>query len=332
MTAEPLRLGTRRSTLAWAQAGWVAAALGRLLGREVTLVGITTAGDAHSGPLAAAGSTGLFTAAVRDAVLRGEVDLAVHSLKDLPTETTPGVELAAVPAREDPRDALCSPAGLGVAELAPGSRIGTGSPRRTALLRALGYGLDVVPLRGNVDTRLAAARRGELDAVVLARAGLARLGRLAEISEVLDPSLVLPAPGQGALAVEARAGEGWTGRLTGLEDTPSRQATTAERAVMAGLHAGCTAPVGALADIDDGELYLRAVVASLDGATVLRRSVTGPAIRAAALGHELAAALTEDGAAELVAVRSVPAAAVRPQTAGTSSVPGSAPVPESRNA
>jgi hydroxymethylbilane synthase len=311
-----LRLGTRRSALAVAQSKQVAAALSAALSRPVELVEVVTDGDRSAAAISQLGGTGVFVAALREALIRGDVDLAVHSLKDLPTAPDPRITLAAVPLREDPRDALICPAGHTLGELPPGSRVGTGSPRRTAQLRALGLGFDVVPVRGNVDTRIRKATSGELDALILARAGLARLERLVEITEVIDPLQMLPAPGQGALAVECRAGDADLAAdlRAALDDAPSRMAVAAERAVLAALEAGCTAPVGALADpvepdLDDdpaavvdgvGAIYLRAVAASLDGSRALRLSATGSPADPEALGRRLAADLLDMGAAELV--------------------------------
>ncbi|HVF20216.1 MAG TPA: hydroxymethylbilane synthase [Mycobacteriales bacterium] len=299
MTA--LRLGTRRSALAMAQSGGVAATVLALLGREVELVEITTEGDRSVGAITQIGGTGVFVTALRDALLRGEVDIAVHSYKDLPTADADGLVVVAVPPREDPRDVLCCPAGLTLGELPTGARVGTGSPRRAAQLHALGLGLDVVGIRGNVDTRLKKAIDGEVDAVVLARAGLARLDRLDAVTEVLDPLQMLPAPAQGALAVECRADDADLVRTLALLDDPtSRARVTAERALLASLEAGCTAPVAALADDADDELYLRAVVCAPDGSDSLRRSAVGPMSDPQALGRALAAELLDDGAAELM--------------------------------
>ena len=295
-----LRLGTRGSALALAQSGGVAATL-IAAGQDVELVQITTRGDTDPGAIAQIGGTGVFVSALRDALLAGEVDLAVHSLKDLPTAPAEGLTLAAVPVREDPRDVLCSPTGLTLGELPTGARIGTGSPRRAAQLLALGLGLEVVPIRGNVDTRLKKAIDGEVDAVVLARAGLARLDRLDAVSEVLDPIQLLPAPGQGALAVECRAGDDVAGLLANVLDDPATRACVlAERALLRALEAGCTAPVGALADLAEDELYLRAAACAPDGSDVLRRSLTGPLTEPEELGRRLADILLEDGAAELM--------------------------------
>jgi hydroxymethylbilane synthase len=303
-----LRLGTRASTLARTQSQAVADAITAATGTPVELVHIVTEGDRSSAAIASLGGTGVFVTAIRSALLEGSVDLAVHSYKDLPTAAAPGLILAAVPAREDPRDALVARDGLTLGELPPGSRIGTGAPRRVAQLRALGLGLEIVPIRGNVDTRLARVAPGDLDAVVLARAGLARLGRLDAITETLDPLQVLPAPAQGALAVECRTSDARTRELVGrLEDPAARACVVAERSTLATLEAGCSAPVAAYAEVaegDDGpELFLRASVTSIDGSDAVRGSATGPLSGAAALGRELAAELLDRGAAALMAVR-----------------------------
>jgi hydroxymethylbilane synthase len=307
MSGGTVRLGTRRSALALAQARSVAAALTATTGVEVTLVEITTHGDVSTAPLAQIGGTGVFVNALRDALHANRIDLAVHSLKDLPTAPVSGLTVAAVPQREDPRDVLCARDGLTLGELPVGARIGTGAPRRIAQLLALGLGLDVVPIRGNVDTRLARVADGSLDGVVLARAGLARLGRLDEATEVLDPLQMLPAPGQGALAVECRSNEDIADLVTALDDSTTRSAVTAERSLLAALEAGCTAPVGAYAEAAEGEdgleLYLRAVVVSPDGAVSIRKSATGPLTAAERLGRDLAAELLDDGAGQLVGVR-----------------------------
>jgi hydroxymethylbilane synthase len=308
MTGNPLRLGTRRSTLAMAQSGQVADALRAALGRDVELVPVVTEGDRSPEALTQLGGTGVFVTALREALLDGRIDLAVHSLKDLPTAPAPDLILAAVPLREDPRDVLVCPAGLTLGELAPGARVGTGAPRRAAQLHALGLGLDIVPVRGNVDTRIKKAIDGELDAVVLARAGLARLDRLDAITEVLDPTQMLPAPGQGALAVECRD-PGLAADLAVLDDPASRMAVLAERTLLADLEAGCSAPVGALADVAEGfddaagtetEIYLRAVVAAVDGSDFVRLSATGPGTDPVGIGHRLATDLLAAGVATLM--------------------------------
>ncbi|WP_310526585.1 hydroxymethylbilane synthase [Nocardioides sp.] len=300
-----LRVGTRRSLLATTQSGHVADLIRERLGREVELVQITTEGDITSAPLATLGGTGVFVSALRDALLRGEVDVAVHSLKDLPTSPAEGITLAAVPTREDPRDVVVARDGLTLGELPAGSRVGTGSPRRAAQLEALGLGVEVVGIRGNVDTRIGKVRSGEYDAVLLARAGLARLGRVAEATEVLDPLQMLPAPGQGALAIECRSDDAdLVADLARLDDHATRVAVTAERAVLATLEAGCSAPLGALAEVvegDDGdELWIRAIALSPDGGLSIRMSTTGGVDDAASTGNRLASEMLADGAANLM--------------------------------
>jgi hydroxymethylbilane synthase len=290
-----------------AQARGVAEALTAATGHEVKLVEVTTYGDLSTEPLASIGGTGVFVNALREALLDGRVDLAVHSLKDLPTTPAEELTIAAVPEREDPRDALCARDGLVLAELPPGSTVGTGSPRRAAQLRALGLDLDVVPVRGNVDTRLAKVTNGELDGVILARAGLSRLGRLDAVTEALDPLQMLPAPGQGALAVECRRSDSTlVGLLSVLDDPMTRAAVTAERTLLAVLEAGCSAPVGAYAVVAEGdatqpdELYVRGAVVSSDGTMSIRKSVTGPVEEAEQLGRTLADDLLDDGAGTVV--------------------------------
>jgi hydroxymethylbilane synthase len=304
-----LRLGTRGSALARTQSQTIADAITAATGTPVELVHIVTEGDRSSEAIARLGGTGVFVAAIRRALLEGSVDLAVHSYKDLPTAAEPGLIIAAVPGRADPRDALVARDGLTLGELPAGSKIGTGAPRRVAQLRALGLGLDVVPIRGNVDTRLARVAPGDLDAVVLARAGLARLGRLDAITETLDPLQVLPAPAQGALAVECRTSDARTRELLGrLEEPTVRACVIAERSTLAALEAGCSAPVAAYAEVADGEngpeLFLRASVTAIDGSDAVRGSATGPLLEAAALGRALATELLDRGAAELMAVGS----------------------------
>jgi hydroxymethylbilane synthase len=300
----PLRLGTRGSALARAQSSGVAAALGQF-GHKVELIEISTHGDRTAAPIPDIGRTGVFVSVLRDALLEGIIDFAVHSYKDLPTAPVAGLTIAAVPRREDPRDVLVARDGLTLAQLPVGAGVGTGSPRRVAQLRALGYGIVPVPVRGNVDTRLAKVAAGELDAVVLARAGLARLDRLDDITEVLDPLQILPAPAQGALAVECRANDSELCQLLGtLDDQDTRAAVTAERALLAALEAGCTAPVGALAEVADGEeapeLFLRGSVTAFDGSQAVRLSATGPVNTAEEVGRRLAAMLIDDGASELM--------------------------------
>ena len=300
-----VRIGTRASSLARTQSALVAEALTEATGRPTELVLIRTEGDLSAQPLATIGGTGVFVSALRDALLRGEVDLAVHSLKDLPTAPPEGIALAAVPAREDPRDVVVARDGLTLGELPPGARVGTGAPRRAAQIEALGLGVEVVGVRGNVDTRLAKVASGELDAVMLARAGLARLGRADEATEVLDPLQMLPAPGQGALAVECRAdAELYDLVRSALDDPATRACVTAERALLAELEAGCSAPVGALAEVAEGdlgdELWIRAVALSHDGTLSVRRSASGPLDDAVGLGQKVASEMLAEGAAELI--------------------------------
>jgi hydroxymethylbilane synthase len=287
----------------------VADALRAALGREVELVEITTHGDVSSAPLTSFGGVGVFVSALRDALLDGRVDVAVHSLKDIPTAPHPGITLAATPQREDPRDVVVARDGLTLGELPAGARVGTGSPRRAAQLHALGLGFEVTAIRGNVDTRIRKVVEGEYDAVVLARAGMSRLGRLDEVTEVLDPLQMLPAPGQGALAVECRTEDAaLVAEVSGaLDDRRTRAAVTAERAVLAALEAGCAAPVGALAEVaegDDGEeLWVRAVALAPDGGVAVRRSATGRPDDAEGVGLRLAQEMLDDGASALIEER-----------------------------
>ncbi|MEV5962977.1 hydroxymethylbilane synthase [Kribbella sp. NPDC051952] len=290
-----IRLGTRRSALATAQATLVAEDL-RKLGHEVELVLITTTGDVNRAPVEQIGGTGIFVSALRDALLSNEIDIAVHSLKDLPTAPIDGLSIGAIPVREDPRDVLVARDGLTLGELQTGALVGTGSARRVAQLDALGLGLECTGIRGNVDTRISMVAEGKLDAVVLARAGLSRLGRLAEVTETLDPIQVLPAPGQGALGIECRADDTEVlAALAQLDDPATRAAVTAERQLMATLEAGCTAPVGALAEVVDGEdgpeLWLRGALGQDDG--VRRLSANGPVDDPVSLGKALANELLE---------------------------------------
>jgi hydroxymethylbilane synthase len=304
-------MGTRGSKLALTQTGTVADAL-RATGVEVEIVKVTTPGDRSSAPVATIG-VGVFTSALREALLRNEVDVIVHSYKDLPTAPEPGITLAAVPPREDPRDALIARDGLTLGELPPGSTVGTGAARRIAQLRALGLGLEIVPIRGNIDTRMRKVTDGELDAVVLARAGLARVGLVEAITETLDPIQMLPAPAQGALAVECRAADVDLEHLLAstLDDEGTRAAVTAERALLAALEAGCSAPVGALAEIVEDldaegkvveRISLRGTAAAEgeDGAVDMVRAIAlADKHQAAQLGKDLAAELLDLGAGAL---------------------------------
>ncbi|MEE2033586.1 hydroxymethylbilane synthase [Rhodococcus chondri] len=308
-----LRIGTRGSVLATTQAGTVRDAL-IAAGQPAELVIITTKGDVTPGPVQRIG-VGVFTAELREALLAGDVDVAVHSYKDLPTKQDPRLVVAAVPPREDPRDALVARDGLVLGELPAGSKVGTSAPRRRAQLAALGLSLQIEPLRGNIDTRIGKVDSGELDAIVIARAGLSRIGRLDRVTEALEPVQMLPAPSQGALAVECRADDAeMIELLAGLDDRPSRAAVVAERALLAELEAGCTAPVGAIAEVvesldDDGrvfeELSVRGCAAALNGSDVLRGSAVGPLDRAEELGRSIARDLLDRGAQELMTVDDV---------------------------
>ncbi|HZZ96852.1 MAG TPA: hydroxymethylbilane synthase [Jatrophihabitantaceae bacterium] len=304
-----LRVGTRGSALARVQTDLVVAALGA----PAEVVPIVTEGDRSSDALTQIGGTGVFVSALRQALLDGDIDVAVHSFKDLPTAAADGIVLAAVPPREDPRDALVARDGLTLGELPGGARVGTGSPRRAAQLRALGLGLEIVAIRGNVDTRLGKVAAGEVDAVVLALAGLRRLGRADDATEILDPIQVLPAPAQGALAVECRwSDDEARAVLHALDHPDSRAAVAAERALLAALEAGCSAPVGALAVVAFGELdssaegdagtevFLRGSVTAVDGSDAVRLSVTGPTTDAEAVGRRLAADLLAEGADQMM--------------------------------
>lgn len=319
MSEQALRLGTRRSKLAMAQSGQVADAVSRVTGRPVELVEITTYGDVSRENLAQIGGTGVFVTALREALERGEVDFAVHSLKDLPTAQPENLALAAVPVREDVRDVLVARDGLTFEQLPDGARVGTGSPRRMAQLNAYarshGMSIETVAIRGNVDTRIGYVHSGELDAVVLAAAGLNRIGRIDEVTDFLSVDTVLPAPGQGALAIECAADNAdLVAALAELDDPFTRVAVTAERSLLAALEAGCSAPVGAYADLlADGqtvkEMRLRGVVGMTDGSTLVQLSTTGPVPethdQAMSLGRELAAEMLAKGAAGLMGERAL---------------------------
>ncbi|WP_035745285.1 hydroxymethylbilane synthase [Haematomicrobium sanguinis] len=316
-----IRIGTRGSKLAVAQSGMVAREVEAILGVPCELVTIKTDGDVLTGSLANLGGTGVFVAALRQAVLDGRVDIAVHSLKDMPTADAPGLVIAATPKRADPRDALCARDGLTLAELPTDASVGTGSPRRVSQLKAFRKDLETHDIRGNVDTRLAKVRAsstaqashenggegtGVLDAVVLACAGLDRVGLAEAITERIDPAVMLPAPGQGALALETRADSELARALAAYDDAPTRLAVTAERALLAALEAGCAAPVGALGTFADGQLHLEAVAGTLDGTTMLRHAMSQAVSsreQARALGYELAEFLLEAGADQLPGVR-----------------------------
>ncbi|MCE5292883.1 MAG: hydroxymethylbilane synthase [Nocardiaceae bacterium] len=302
------RIGTRGSLLALTQSGHVRDAI-IAAGHQAELVVVKTAGDGTTNPVEEIG-VGVFTTALREQLAAGNVDIAVHSFKDLPTAPDERFTLAAVPPREDPRDALVARDGLVLGELPPGSTVATSAPRRIAQLKALGLGLEIVPIRGNLDTRLGKVTSGEVDAVIVARAGLSRIGRTDVVTESLEPVQMLPAPAQGALAVECRATDSdIIEALSALDDAGTRAAVLAERTLLSVLEAGCTAPVGALAELvesldDDGhvidELSLRGCAAAPDGSDVIRASIVGPVEKAAELGAALARELLDQGAGQLM--------------------------------
>jgi hydroxymethylbilane synthase len=324
-----VRIGTRASKLALTQTQQTADLLAAVGGFTVELVHIRTEGDVLKGSLSQMGGTGVFVAALRDALLRDECDVAVHSLKDLPTGPAAGLVLAATPPRVDVRDVLCARDGLKLADLPKGARVGTGSPRRAAQLRAVRPDLDIVDIRGNVDTRLGRVpglpgntteavvegKSGDLDAVVLAAAGLERIGRLDTVTEYLETDVMLPAAGQGSLAIEcrtadapARAGSAGESQgalaqaLSALDDQDTRLAVTAERALLARLEAGCAAPVGAYAYRKGSMLHLEAVVCAVDGTATVRdkRATDGlTEVGATLLGIELAEVLLAAGAGDI---------------------------------
>jgi hydroxymethylbilane synthase len=306
VTERALRLGSRKSPMAITQSRQVADMITERTGRPVEIVGVTTVGDVNRAQLTQIGGTGVFVGALREALLAGEVDLAVHSLKDLPAAPAAGILLAAVPPRDDPRDALIARDGIKLADLPAGASIGTGSLRRAAQLLALRPDLQCVPIRGNAGTRLQKVTDGELDAVVLASAGLARIGSSGAITQILEPDEMLPAPGQGALAVECRDGEaGLAELLATVNDALSMAAAVAERGLLQGLSAGCSAPIGGYA-AGPGPLLMRAVVLSPDGSRALRVQASAPAAEASRLGHDLAAELLRLGAAELASSPQAP--------------------------
>lgn len=299
-----LRIATRGSALARAQTGMVGDAIAAATGVDVEYVIVTTEGDRNRESLATLGGTGVFANALREVLAAGEVDLIVHSLKDLPTAPHDGIVIGAVPEREDSRDTLCTRDRATLADLPEGARVGTGSPRRRAQLLSLRPDLEIVDIRGNVDTRLRSVQQGDLHAVVLAAAGLGRLGRLDDVSEFFELDIWPTAPGQGALAIEAR--EGVTiSELLSVEHAPTRTAILAERAVLATLGAGCAAPIGAHATISGDILSLTATVYERNGESELgcTREVsligTDDNAVATSLGEAVAAQLLDDGAAEI---------------------------------
>ncbi len=290
-----MKIGSRGSQLALWQSRWVAGQLGSL-GVETTLEIIRTTGDKITDvPLAKVGTKGLFTKELEDALIERRIDLAVHSLKDMPTDLPPGLTLAAVPEREDPRDAIV---GARLADLPAGARVGTSSLRRAAQLRAVRPDLQVESVRGNLDTRLRKLDEGQYEAIVLAAAGLRRLGWAARIAELLEPGLMCPAVGQGALAIETRNGTDAAAAICArLTHTPTLLCVQAERAVLRALGGGCQVPIGAHASIGaDGRMNLAAVVASPDGGQVIAHHLQGSAADAERLGGEMAQHLLANGA------------------------------------
>jgi hydroxymethylbilane synthase len=290
-------VGTRGSRLARAQTAWVIERLRAAApDRRWLEVLISTAGDqsASAGPPVALG-TGVFVKEIEQALLEGAIDVAVHSLKDLPTDPTPGLTIAAIPERADPRDSLV---GARLDDLPDGARVGTGSPRRGAQLRRLRPGLDVVAIRGNVPTRVDKVRSGQVEAVMLAAAGLGRLGIPAD--DFFDPEVVLPAPGQGALAIQSREDDDLASLVAALDHPPTRSATTAERAVLASLGGGCMLPVATYARHEGGVLVVEAAVTSDDGTRQVRARASGQPSEAAALGAGVAERLADLGALELL--------------------------------
>ncbi|GIX46579.1 MAG: porphobilinogen deaminase [Candidatus Tectimicrobiota bacterium] len=297
-----LRLGTRGSPLALWQARWVAQALQQHHpGLRLDIVVITTTGDRYRHqPLPALGGKGLFVKEIEAALQRRTIDVAVHSMKDVPTQLPPGLRLSAVPPRGEVRDAFVGRPGCRLTTATGPCTVGTSSRRRQAQLLALRPELCVRDLRGNVETRLRKVRRGEVDGVVLAAVGLQRLGLEAAISEWLSPDVMLPAPGQGALALETREEPWLDALLAPLHDPATASAVSAERAFLAHLGGGCTVPVAALASCEGDTLRLRGLVATVDGRRLLRQELCGPVREAEALGRQLAEQLLAAGAAALL--------------------------------
>jgi hydroxymethylbilane synthase len=289
-----LVIGSRGSQLALWQARWVQARLGEM-GLESRIEIIKTTGDkVLSVPLSSVGGKGLFTKEIEDALFAREVDLAVHSLKDLPTEIPAGLQITAIPEREDPRDAM---GGRRLSELREGAKVGTSSLRRSAQLRRLRPDLQVESVRGNVDTRLRKLDEGQCESIVLAAAGLTRLGWSSRIAEFLDPEVMCPAVGQGALAVETRIGEN---ECQSLDHADTRAAVTAERAALSALGGGCLTPIGAHARVEGEQLRLMAIVLSPDGAQSVSDQAEGPARAAQRIGQQLGERLLKQGAARLL--------------------------------
>jgi hydroxymethylbilane synthase len=291
-----LVIGSRGSQLALWQARWVQARLAGL-GLESRIEIIRTTGDSvQNVPLSSVGGKGLFTKEIEDALLARQVDLAVHSLKDLPTMIPAGLQIAAIPEREDPRDVLV---GRRLSELPPGARVGTSSLRRSAQLRLTRPDLQIESVRGNVDTRLRKLDEGQYESIVLAAAGLTRLGWSGRIAEALEPEVMCPAVGQGALAVETRIGDN---TCAALDHAETRAAVTAERALLASLGGGCLTPIGAHARITGAKLHLMAIVLSVDGAQSVRDVAEGPVGEAESIGRELGEKLLQQGASRILAL------------------------------
>jgi hydroxymethylbilane synthase len=298
-----LKLGTRGSALALWQANWVKAELERRRsGLTVDLVSIKTTGDKILDvPLAKIGGKGLFTKELDEALLDRRIDLAVHSLKDVPFQLTPGIALASVPEREDPRDAFVSN-GPKIQELEPGAKVGTSSLRRQVQLRRRFPSLNLVTLRGNVDTRLRKLAEGEFDAIILATAGLKRLGYDSRITEILEDDVMLSAVGQGALGIVCRSNDATTQRvLSSLEHPPTRIAVTAERALLRALGGSCQVPVAGRARVEESRVHLKGLIASLDGKRVIEATIAGQTSEANQLGLQLGERLIAAGAAEILA-------------------------------
>lgn len=299
-----IRIGTRGSKLALAQANWVKGQIEQARGDIVVeLTIIKTSGDRFiDTPLAQLGGKGIFTKEIEEALLRRDIDLAVHSMKDLPTELPSELAIVAVPVREDPRDVLVSASGLRLEQLAPGTRVGTGSLRRRAQLLHYRKGLVLAAIRGNVDTRLKKLDAGEVDALVMAAAGLKRIGRADRITEFLSDSICVSAVAQGALGIEARAGDAVCQEIAFLHDVSTFACVCSERSLLRRLGGGCQVPVGARATVSGGDLRLLGAVAAPDGSLVVRGEISGPADRCEKLGQELAETLLGRGADRILAV------------------------------
>ena len=301
-----LRIGSRGSQLALWQANHISALL-RARGHEVEIEIIHTTGDKITDvPLAQVGTKGglgkgIFTKEIEEVLAAGRVDLAVHSLKDLPTQLPPGFEIAAVTKREDPRDAFCSRLYSSIKNLPQGARVGTSRLRRQAQLKAIRPDLDIHPLRGNVDTRLRKLEQGEYDAIILASAGLKRLGKTELVKQIVPVEIMCPAAGQGALGIEIREGDSATRHnLAFINDTAAHAATTCERALLNSLGGGCQVPIGAFAEVRNGKLHLEAIVADPDGSKLLRESCDGNLSHPEKLGNAVGETLLRRGGDEIL--------------------------------